>query len=164
MDRTKDTRAQARRALISDANETRDDRDRGRQLWQGLVDGRWSFRDAFEVGDQRYLVAVRADVVDTCLVLTWTERRVAALIARGFSVKFTALELGLSDSRVSQSLAFALKKLGLRTRSELITTCCEIAPAHDEAPPTLEPELDDTLDTRAPPPARTQRAGTGGRR
>jgi DNA-binding CsgD family transcriptional regulator len=42
------------------------------------------------------------------------------LAARGFSGKGTAYALGLGESTVSNALAHAAKKLGLRSRSSLI--------------------------------------------
>ena len=51
--------------------------------------------------------------------LSLTEARVAQLIAEGRSDEQIAIRLGIGRADVSAELASALRKLGLRTRTEL---------------------------------------------
>ena len=54
------------------------------------------------------------------LALTPDERHVLSLFARGHSPGLVAYELGLPSSTVTDRLHGALRKLGLRSRAELL--------------------------------------------
>jgi DNA-binding NarL/FixJ family response regulator len=133
-----DTRAYARRATLSAVGDEVAPSDEAWSAWDALLDGRASLHDAFDVNGIRYVVVRRTALADVTRVLTCTERRVTALVARGESLKFVALELDLSASRVSQSLARALVKLGLPSRSELMLLFGELAMAAAAAPAPRE--------------------------
>lgn len=99
----------------------RDDPAEALELWRGLVDGRWSLVDRFESDGRRYVVARRNDPdVRDPRALTARERQVAGYVAAGHSNKLVAYSLGLSTSAVNTHLTSAKRKLGVRTRTELI--------------------------------------------
>jgi DNA-binding CsgD family transcriptional regulator len=90
-------------------------------LWQGLVHGRWTLLDQFERDGRRYLVAHRNDPqIVTPRALTLRERQVLAYAALGHSTKLIAYELGLSVGATSAYLAAGMRKLGLRSRVQLV--------------------------------------------
>ncbi len=93
--------------------------------WNALVDGRWSLVDSFDNDGKRFLLARRnALELPEPSALTPAERQVAALFARGHSSKLVAYELGLSASAVSSTLKRALRKLHLKSRTELVALFC----------------------------------------
>ena len=59
-------------------------------------------------------------LLTTLAYLQWVERKVIAHIALCRPAKLVSYELGFSESVVSDLLTSALRKLGLRNRSELI--------------------------------------------
>lgn len=91
-------------------------------LWTALVDGRWTLVERFEADGRRIYVARRNDP-ETALVsaLSEVERKVIALLRLNHSAKLIAYELGYSESTVSRAARSALRKLGLRSRAELIS-------------------------------------------
>ena len=89
--------------------------------WRALVDARWSLVDHFDTDGKRFLVAQRNDPeVAPLAILTARERQVVALAAIGHANKMIAYELGISISTVGVLLARASRKLGVRTRAELV--------------------------------------------
>ena len=103
-------------------------------LWRALVAGRWSLVDHFDHDGQRFLVARRNPPEERrTSALSPSEHRVLALAAMGHSNKFIAYELGVSPSAVAMSLARLRRKLGARTRLELIEA---FRRADGEAPPS----------------------------
>lgn len=105
------TRRRGRRRGVDDALE----------LWRGLMTGRWSLVDHFDHCGRLYVVAVR-NPADVCHLRTLTERerQVVALAASGYANKLTAYTLGLATSTVAAHLQRAIRKLGLRDRTELV--------------------------------------------
>jgi DNA-binding CsgD family transcriptional regulator len=90
-------------------------------LWRALVDGRWTLVEWFDTDGRRLFVARRNDPASQAhRALTELERKVVALLALGHSQKLCAYELGRSQSTVSAVARTALKKLGVRTRAELV--------------------------------------------
>lgn len=89
--------------------------------WNALVDGRWSLVDSFDRDGKRFLLARRNPLdLPEPSALSPSERQVAALYARGHASKLVAYELGMSTSAVSSILRRALRKLRLRSRTELV--------------------------------------------
>ncbi|MBI5070142.1 MAG: helix-turn-helix transcriptional regulator [Deltaproteobacteria bacterium] len=90
-------------------------------LWTGLVDGRWTLVDRCESDGRRIVLARRNEprVYDP-RALTDRERSVLAHAALGHSNKYVAYLLGLAPSTVAAHLASARRKLGLRTRPEML--------------------------------------------
>jgi DNA-binding CsgD family transcriptional regulator len=90
--------------------------------WQPMVAARWTLVDSFEENGRRYVVArenqARAENLDA---LTQRERQVVLQAAVGFTTKEIAYALGLSDSTVRVLMARAMKRLGVRSRAELLS-------------------------------------------
>jgi DNA-binding CsgD family transcriptional regulator len=90
-------------------------------LWRGLVDGRWSLVERFEADGKRLWVAHRNDPPSRKhRSLSEQERKVAALLAVGHSLKLCAYELGKAESTTSEVARRAMCKLGVNTRAELV--------------------------------------------
>ena len=114
-------------------------------LWQGLLDGRWTVIGRYHRAERQVLVARRNDPTLTkSRALTGRERQTVELAATGRSNKQIAYEVGLSAGSVSGYLASALRKMGLRSRTELVVLA---APAKREGQSDEEHhELDARLD------------------
>jgi DNA-binding CsgD family transcriptional regulator len=123
--RTRQARVTLREALrVLDRSRgplRREDPDGALAAWQGLVTGRWSLLDHFDSDGRRYILARRNDPnVSDPRGLTLQERQIARYAALGLANKFIAYTLGLSEARVSQVIASATQKLGLRDRADLV--------------------------------------------
>jgi DNA-binding NarL/FixJ family response regulator len=95
--------------------------DRVVQLWNALISGRWSLVHTLDTDGKRLLVARRNTLgLASPATLNDEERQVAALVSRGHSPTLIAYELGLSPSTVSERLQRALRKLGMRSKAELV--------------------------------------------
>jgi DNA-binding CsgD family transcriptional regulator len=102
-------------------NKVRKDELTALELWQGLVEGRWSLVDRYDTDGRRYYVAIAnptAGMVDRCL--TDVEAQVAAQVVAGEPNKVIAYSLGLAESTVASRLATIMKKLGVKSRMELV--------------------------------------------
>ena len=92
------------------------------ELWQGLVDGRWSIAEHFEGGGRRYFLAVRNEpALAAAHALSPGERQVIAYAARGQSNKLIAYTLGLSVHTVAKLLERARLKLAGRAPWRAVT-------------------------------------------
>ncbi|MFW6066910.1 MAG: helix-turn-helix transcriptional regulator [Myxococcota bacterium] len=98
----------------------RHDPDRSLSLWPTLVSGRWSLVDRFESDGRRFVVAHRNDepFLDP-RALTEREEQCARLAATGHSNAEIAYEVGLSEATAGLHVARAMRKLGVRRRSQL---------------------------------------------
>lgn len=98
-----------------------DDPHRALETWRALVDGRWSTVDWFDTDGRRFVLGIpnSPDIRDP-RGLTERERQVVAYVCDGHTNKMIGYRLGLSRSRVSLLLRSAMRKLGLRTRTELV--------------------------------------------
>ena len=123
--RSPDARERLARAArsIDHARSSRgpDDAREALDLWEGLVDGRWSLVEHFERDGRRYFLAYKnpCDIADP-RALTPRERQVVAHIGQGDSNKWAAYELGIREGTVAKLLERALYKLGVSTRHELV--------------------------------------------
>lgn len=73
----------------------RSDPERALELWQGLVDARWSLLDHFDHDGKHFIVARRNDAgVPGLAELTERERQVVAYAALGHDNKIIAYDLG----------------------------------------------------------------------
>ena len=104
------------------ARTARSEADEGIELWPAMVAGRWSIVEQFDSDGRRYLVALEnePDCPDP-RALTERERQVVHFAAIGCSDKSIAYTLGLAPSRVGSYLSSARRKLGVRSRVELVT-------------------------------------------
>jgi DNA-binding NarL/FixJ family response regulator len=94
--------------------------ERALELWQGLVQGRWTLVDTVDTDGKRFVLARRnAPRPRAFDKLDAEERCVLSYAAFGHSNKDMAYELGCSMNAVSATLSRGLRKLGLRSRTEL---------------------------------------------
>ena len=91
------------------------------EVWQGLVDGRWSLVEHFDSDGKRFILAHKnpEGVLDP-RGLTSMEARVSALAARGYGNKLIAYHLGMTEGTASSHLARAMAKLRIASRVEFV--------------------------------------------
>lgn len=108
----------------------RDDPYHALTIWRALVDGRWSTVDWFDTDGRRFVLAIPnpPDIRDP-RGLSERERQVVAYVSQGHTNKMIGYRLGLSRSRVSLLLRSAMRKLGVRTRTELVKRVRDFEPA-----------------------------------
>jgi DNA-binding CsgD family transcriptional regulator len=93
----------------------------GLDVWEGLVDGRWSLVQRSESDGKRHIVAVVNEYgLSDPRALTQRERAVVALAAQGDSNKWIGYQLGISEATASKHLGAALSKLQVKDRTELV--------------------------------------------
>jgi DNA-binding CsgD family transcriptional regulator len=91
------------------------------ELWRGLVAGRWTLIERYESDGRRYYVAHRNEPQSPALrALNLRERQVVAYAIQGQANKLIAYALGINPSTVANHLTSAQRKLGVRSRTELI--------------------------------------------
>jgi len=91
------------------------------QLWEAVVRGRWSMVDWFDTDGRRFILALpNAPHIRDPRGLTEREYQVATQAGTGDSCKLIAYRLDISRSRVSELLHGAMRKLGVRTRVQLV--------------------------------------------
>lgn len=113
--------ADAARTLERARSRRRRDPDRVVAEWTGLIAARWSLVDHFESDGRRYLVARRNDLVDVGeAALSPRELQAVAFAALGHSNKLIGYEMGVSPLTVGALLHRAARKLGARSRAQLI--------------------------------------------
>ncbi|MEO8874921.1 MAG: helix-turn-helix transcriptional regulator [Polyangiaceae bacterium] len=94
--------------------------------WMPLVSARWTLVDHFENDGKRYILArVNEPMPNGSHRLTPRERQVVALAALGHHMKLVAYELGISASTARVLLSRAARKVGAKTRDELIQKIIE---------------------------------------
>jgi DNA-binding CsgD family transcriptional regulator len=99
----------------------RTDPERALELWQGLVAGRWSLVDHCDHDGRRYVFAKKnAPELRPWHSLTAREAHVVAYAAEGQTLKLIGYQLGISQSSVNHALVRAQRKLGLKSRANLI--------------------------------------------
>jgi len=107
--------------------------------WKGLVEGRWTVVERFEADGRRLLIARRNEPAAWHLyALSDAERKVVAFLRLSHPAKLIAYELGYSEVMVSRLTQSALRKLGLRSRAELIELHGALGPAGQELRPHAE--------------------------
>ncbi len=91
------------------------------EVWQGLIDGRWSLVDTIDTDGRHLLLAHRnpEDIRDP-RGLSRMESRVVGLAVHGHSNKHIGHHLGIAEGTVSSHLARALGKLQIASRIELV--------------------------------------------
>jgi DNA-binding CsgD family transcriptional regulator len=91
------------------------------EMWKSLTDGRWSLVDWFDSDRRRFVLALpnTPKVVDP-RGLSERESLVATYAVQGDSGKLIGYRLGISKSLVSTALKGAMRKLGVKTRAQLV--------------------------------------------
>jgi DNA-binding CsgD family transcriptional regulator len=93
----------------------------GLAAWRALVQGRWSVVDYVDRDGKRFILARRNEPRGRdLLAITDRERQVLELASLGHTNKHIAYELGIAQSTVTIHLQRGLRRLGLRSRAELI--------------------------------------------
>lgn len=114
----------ARRAASIEAVRGKNQRRDGLSaldLWRPLNRARWTLVDSFEEGGRRYIVARENQAEAQCFNdLTDRERQIVVHASLGMSNKQIAYALGISDATVRVLMARAAKRVGVRTRKELL--------------------------------------------
>ncbi len=97
------------------------DPDNALKIWKALVRGRWSMVDWFDTDGRRFVLAIpnAPDMTDP-RGLSERERQIVTYAVLGQSNKMIAYRLGLSTSRISTLLRSSMRKMGFRTRSQLV--------------------------------------------
>jgi len=114
-------RESARRRERVRAKSGRKDPHRAIAEWKGLIAARWSLVDQFETDGRRYLVAQKNDPdVGGLESLTPRERCAVGFAVLGHSNKHIAYEMGIAPSTVAVLLSRAARRLGTRSRDELV--------------------------------------------
>ncbi len=91
------------------------------EVWQGLVDGRWSLVESFDTDGRRFVLAHRNEPgVGDARALTELETWVVGLAVRGCSDKLIGYTLGIARSTAAGHLASAMKKLQIARRVDLV--------------------------------------------
>lgn len=99
----------------------RENADQALEVWQGLVRGRWSLVDWFDSDGRRFVLVVpNAPGLGDPRGLTEREHQVATFAGQGESSKLITYRLGISPQRVSALLQSAMRKLGVKTRPQLV--------------------------------------------
>jgi len=103
------------------SRSVRRDPHRALELWQGLVEGRWSLVDRWESDGRRY-VAVHANAPERrdFRSLTGPERTALHYVVLGASNKEIAFALGVPMGTAATWVRGATRKLGGRNRRDLI--------------------------------------------
>jgi DNA-binding CsgD family transcriptional regulator len=86
-------------------------------VWDGLVEGRWSVAGHFDHEGHRVLIVRRQA---KGVGLTRRERQIFTRARAGHAGKWIAMELGISEAMVSTTLRSVARKLGARSRLELV--------------------------------------------
>jgi DNA-binding NarL/FixJ family response regulator len=99
----------------------RQDTDEAVEVWRGLVSGTWTVVEHFDSDGRRYVLALKnTPGTQDPKTLTERERQAVHYAVLGHSTKETAYALGMSDHTVGVHLWSAMKKLGVKSRVELI--------------------------------------------
>lgn len=121
-DARENLRKAARRIDRARTRAGRSEPDTALDVWEALVDGRWSLVDRFDSDGKRYIVAVQNDPAHPDpRGLTERERQVAELAGLGRSAKQIGYALGVSNSAITNCTARIQEKLGLSSHVELVS-------------------------------------------
>jgi DNA-binding CsgD family transcriptional regulator len=90
-------------------------------LWRALVEGKWSILEQVDRDGKRMLLACANEPRTVRIrALSRPERAVAEYVSLGHRHKHIAYELGIAVSTVGAHLQSVLRKLGLRSRADLV--------------------------------------------
>lgn len=102
-------------------SQTSDDSEDAPGIWLGIMRGRWSVVESFELDERRVLIVQRSQREsrnpDT---LSELESRVLARAAEGHPDKRIANQLGVAEGTVSACLCHGMSKLKIPGRMELV--------------------------------------------
>lgn len=121
--RDEENRESLRRAAkaIDRARRGVDDAVLAIESCSAMVEGRWTLVDEFESDGRRHLIArVNEPKTPDYAGLSLRERQVVALAMNGRATKQIAYELGIAVPTVASYLRRSIRKLGARSRLELV--------------------------------------------
>jgi DNA-binding CsgD family transcriptional regulator len=102
----------------------RKDPEKSLEIRKALVAGRWSLVDQIEQNGNRYIVARQNEPTATGpALLSKREKVIVGYALLGHHDKQIAYDLGISHSTVRVLLGRAKKRLGVRSRKELLEVC-----------------------------------------
>lgn len=110
------------------AHACRENPDTVLDLWRCLLDGRWSLVEEFQSDGRRYMVAVPNAPRPMGRPLTTRESHALTELGHGRSNKEIAYALGLAPTTVATLLSRAARKLGARSRVELVRHARRLTP------------------------------------
>jgi len=91
------------------------------EMWTALTDGRWSLVDWFDTDGRRFILALpNAPEATDPRGLSEQESLVVTYAMSGDSIKLISYRLGISKGTASGALKLAMRKLGVKTRPQLI--------------------------------------------
>jgi DNA-binding CsgD family transcriptional regulator len=91
------------------------------EMWKGLTEGRWSLVDWFDSDGRRFMLALpNAPAVTDPRGLSERESLVVTYAMNGDSMKLIGYRLGISKGSASAALKRSMRKLGVKTRAQLI--------------------------------------------
>ena len=100
------------------------DSDKAVDEWKGLIAARWTLLEVCETDGRKYLIACQnSSRPQGPHCLTEREQEVVEFAAMGHYNKLIAYTLGISHSTVRVLIARAARKLGARSRDELVRRC-----------------------------------------
>lgn len=106
------------------------------RLWEAMLLGRWTLVEHAESDGKRFILAKRnPPQIGAVGALQSHELQVAAYAALGHSNKLIGYELGIAPSTVATHLSSAIRKLGLRTRDQLVQVFGPLAQVPQEGAP-----------------------------
>ncbi len=121
-------REAARAVDRSRSRPFRRDAPRALDLWQGLFAGRFSMVDVFDSDGRRFLVAHENEpAVAEDRRLTRRERQAVLLAATGHTDRLAAYALGVGPSTFRIHIGRAMRKLGVRSRAQLVELAQRLA-------------------------------------
>lgn len=127
-------RSAARAVERARSRELREDAPRALELWQGLFSGRWSLVDVFDSDGRRFFVAHENEPgVAEDRRLTRRERQAVILLATGHSDDLAAYALGIAATTYRVHVRRAMRKLGVKSRMQLVELANTLAPGEIEA-------------------------------
>lgn len=127
-------RERLRELIAAREATTQAESDKALDLWQALIDGRWSLLDTVDSDGRAFTVLHENPLsVRSRLALSERERQVAYLVARGHHVKLVAYELGIAASTVRSHLHSAMRKLNVADRSTLCRLVANVRAPGDVA-------------------------------
>jgi DNA-binding CsgD family transcriptional regulator len=99
----------------------KEDPEEALSIWRALVDGRWSMVDWFDSDGRRFILAhPNPPHLRDPRGLDERERQVATYVGLGESNKLISYRLGISQALVSKALKSAMRKLGVKTRPQMV--------------------------------------------
>jgi len=150
----RDAGARARLVSLAGQGDARD----ARRAWRGLLDGRHTLVDHWDGGGRRFLLVRRsARASGDPKALTRAEGAIVAYLAAGHSEKHAAFVFGIARGTVAAQFASARRKLGIRSRQDLVALFWHPKRSQTASTALTTPRTGSSPAGPSPSPARTRR-------